>query len=441
MSKIKVFVSSTVEDLKNERRVIKETLNELLFDTFLSEYESADVMTPSEVCLSQLKECDVFILIVGREYGYVPKADSTFGSPYDGKISVTHGEFLTARELRKPVIVFVKNTPREPREERFLASLSDFLEGLSYTEFKTGNELREKLLEAIPTLLVRLVRHKYMPPWKWKPHVIIVETPDEVARIGAKILGFAIQNRPNANVGLFAGRTARDIYFKFFQEFNADQMKNIITTRFFSVTEHFGISPRNPNSYSYWFHQAFFNNIKEIWKLEIPEDHKKLVPSSIERDTMKGFRIWYDQYLQINKVDIQLISPAPNGQIVSIDPNYCSLEEMLNTGTSLVRYSKDTSNYLVPVSPHEMDIVIGMRNLLGRSERLVILAHGLNKKDVVRRMILGPVGSDCPASLVSRYPKEDNLLFVIDKKSSEGLPQEIYKHVKLIQPDKWSVIW
>jgi glucosamine-6-phosphate deaminase len=272
-------------------------------------------------------------------------------------------------------------------------------------------------------------------------NTIIADRSDEVARIAARILGHAIQRRPNTNIGLSAGRTAREVYFRFFQEFNADQMKNIVTTNFFSVTEHFGINPGNPNSYYHWFQEAFFNKIRENWGLHIPEENKKLVPSTIERDTMEGFRLWYDQHLQINKVAVQIISPAPDGQIISIDPNICSVDEMLNMGTSLVRYSKQTSNYLVPVSPHDIDIVIGMKNLLERSERLVIPACGAEKKEVVRRMILGPVGNNCPASLVARYPRVDRLLFVIDRESAEALPREISHHINLIPSERWDVIW
>jgi len=268
-----------------------------------------------------------------------------------------------------------------------------------------------------------------------------VNRPEDVARIGAKFLGYAIKNICNPNIGLFAGNTAGRIYHEFFREFNANQMSNITQSRFFSVSEHFGVSPNATNSYYYWFHEAFFNKISENWKLDISEDHKKLVPATIEQETWEGFRIRYNNLLQNNKVDVQLMSPAPDGQFISIDPDFCSLTEMLNMGASLVKYSKETSKRLVPEGPVDMDIVIGMKNLLSRSEHLVILASGPEKRIVMRRMILGPVNSDCPASLIGRYPNKEKLLFVIDKACSEGLPREYDRYLNLIDPDHWQEIW
>jgi 6-phosphogluconolactonase/glucosamine-6-phosphate isomerase/deaminase len=440
MKRLKVFVSSTVQDLESERAMIKKTLGELRFESFISEFQTAQARPPSDVCLGQIDDSDIFILIIGERYGYVPKPDPTKGSPYDGKISVTHGEFLRARALRKPVLVFVKETARDQRETELLLSLGGYFDGATHASFKAASDLRGKLTQALSELLVDLVRHNYATPWRREAKVIVVESPAEVTRIVARILGFAIQ-RPSANIGLSAGRTLQNVYFSFFQEFKAEQLSNITETNFFSVTEHFGISQSNPNSYYHWFHQAFFDRIREQWNISIPEARKKLVPSTIEQNTVEGFRIAYDQYLQINKVDLQIISPAPDGQIICIDPDSYPIQEMLEMGTSLVRYCKQTSSYLVPVSPHDMDLVIGTRNLLSRSERLVIPAYGRDKREVVRRMILGPVGADCPASLVGRFPREDNLLFVIDRASAQSLPEEIDRHVELTGPDQWDSLW
>jgi 6-phosphogluconolactonase/glucosamine-6-phosphate isomerase/deaminase len=438
MDRVRVFLSSPVIDLEAERDLAEETLKNLGLDTFRNESATAQAQSPQDVCLSKISECDLFVLIVGGEYGHIPDADSTPGSPYDGKISVTHGEFLKARELRKPILVFVKDVPRNSQEESFLGSLDDFLDGQFYTKFKEKEELRERLLESIPDLLAKLIRHTYTPSWKEKINVMILKDHVEVAQRGAEILGLAIKKRSNANVGLFAGKTAGNIYYEFFRQFNAEELKNIAGTRFFSVTEHFGVGPKSPNSYNYWFHEAFFNKVQTHWNVTIKEDQIMLVPSIIE-ETLDSFKDRYDQHLQINKVDVQLMSPAPNGQFISIDPNTYSVDEMLQMGASLVRYSKDTSQYLVPKSPHDMDIVIGMKNLLSRSERLVIFAYGQDKRDVVRRMILGPIGNDCPASLVARYPKKDNLLYVIDEESSKGLPGELDRYINHMQIEQWEM--
>lgn len=451
MEKIKIFVSSTVKDLRKERSIIKKTLDELNYSYFLNEYESSRTGSPINVCLEEIKSCDIFLLVIGERYGEeFPKVGETDLSPYDGTISITHGEFLVGRELGKPIIVFVKDMPpftRDKREEEFLNSLSTFLDGQFSTEFKTTEELRIKVKESLSNVLASMIRYKYSLPWKKRFNIIIANDEEEVAKIGAKILAFTIKKRPNANIGLSAGRTARDMFFQFFKEYTADQMKNIISTRFFSVTEHFGISRDNPNSYYSWFNEAFFSKVLSEWNLNIPDENKMLVPSVIDNNTLEGFGIQYDQFLQIHKVDVQFISPAPDGQIICIDPEFCSIEQMKNMGTRLVIYSEKTSKYLVPICPHTMDIVIGIRNLLTRSERLVILASGKNKIEVVRRMILGPVSNKWPASLVYLYPNEKKLFFVLDKDIAQEIPLDrsrynnIIKSEDFIKPEIFESYW
>lgn len=436
MDKPKIFVSSTVDDLQEERRIIEKKLSNL-FDIFLSENEGARVETPIEVCMNEISNRDIFILIVGERYGHIPRKKPN--SPYDGERSVTHGEFIKARERRKPILVFVKNTSAEREElaEKFLTSLKDFLKGQFYTTFSGINDFEKKLLQSISDLMFRLIRHKYVLPWKQRPNVIIARNADKTMQIGAQILGYAIQRIRRPNMGLSAGKTLSGVFHRFFQQFTAEEMANIENTNFFSVTEHFGISPTNTGSYYYWFKQAFFHRIKDSWGLQIPDKHIKLVPSIIEEGSVKDFFKTKDEEFQIHKVDLQIISPAPNGQIISIDPNYCSLDEMRNMGTSMVEYSEDTANYLVPKSPSNMDIIIGMKNLLTRSERLVIIAHGHNKRDVIRRMILGQVGNDCSASLIAEYSNIENLLYVIDEDCAKGLPDNIEEHVNIKKLDEW----
>jgi 6-phosphogluconolactonase/glucosamine-6-phosphate isomerase/deaminase len=441
MSRLRVFVSSTVKDLESERQIIEKVLQEMRIDSFLSEHKSAQHMAPRDTCLNTIFECDALILIIGGKYGYVPKADRIPGSPYDGKISVTHGEFLEARRLQKPILVFVKEITRETRERNFLTEVSDFLQGQFYTTFTNPKELYSRVAEAVSELVASLVRLKYVPLWKWQPSAIIVDSPEEVAKTTANILGLAIRSRPNANIGLSAGRTMANTYFQFFQNISVGQIANITQTNFFSVTEHFGISQTNPHSYSYWYNQAFFDKISEYWNLVIPDEHKKFVPSCIDKDSFEGFMNSYDEYLQINRVDVQFISPSPSGQIISIDPDIYPVNEMASMGTSLVRYGKETSRYLVPASPHDLDIIIGFRNLLNRSERLVIPVHGLQKREIVRRMILGPIGSDCPASLVAMFPKPRNLLFILDRDSCSGLPSKFDPFINLISPSEWHTFW
>jgi 6-phosphogluconolactonase/glucosamine-6-phosphate isomerase/deaminase len=444
MDKLRIFISSTIRDLTDERSLLRLTLDGAkYFHVFISE-SGTGYGSSCDVCMKEIENCDIFVLIIGEKYGYIPKEDLSHKTPYDGRISATKGEFLKARSLQKPILVFAKEgVSREKKEEMFFRELSEFIDGEFLTRFSTKEDLGVRLHDDLSKLLADMIRNKYKPLWKRSHNVIIAKTPIEVAQIAAKILGRTIQERPYANIGLFAGKTASLLYQEFFSMFNKESMENIKFTKFYSVTEHFGISPENPLSYYHWLEEAFFCRAKERWNIEIPESNKKLVPSMIKGGTLESFKLAYDEELSIERVQVQFMSPAPDGQFISIDPNiYVDADELAEMGTSIVKYSEKTAKYLMPRAPHNRDIIIGMRNILNRSERLVILAYGSKKRRIVRQMILGPVEGSTPASLVSRFPHEKNLLFIIDNESSKELPNknDLGRYANIIEPnslDDW----
>lgn len=102
--KYSVFVSSTYEDLKEERQ---EVLNALLkMDCFPigMEYFNASDKSQWEVIKSLIDECDYYILIIAGRYGSV--------EPASGK-SYTQKEFEYAKSKGIPTISFIHEHPEE----------------------------------------------------------------------------------------------------------------------------------------------------------------------------------------------------------------------------------------------------------------------------------------------------------------------------------------
>ncbi len=86
----KVYLSSTVADLKRERRAVLEWLRAArhqAIDSYLPNSE-----TVRESCLDDVGTCDLYVLILGHRYGFVP----VDGNP--GGLSMTHLEFRRAGE-------------------------------------------------------------------------------------------------------------------------------------------------------------------------------------------------------------------------------------------------------------------------------------------------------------------------------------------------------
>lgn len=98
---VKIFISSTYEDLKNARKeaiaIVDRFGQAIAMEKFFaSNHQSKDV------CLKKLQECDAIIVILGFKYGSIDKSD---------EISFTEIEYNTAKILGLPVFVFQKCQP------------------------------------------------------------------------------------------------------------------------------------------------------------------------------------------------------------------------------------------------------------------------------------------------------------------------------------------
>ena len=140
--RLRVFVSSTLEELADERRAVAEAISALRLIPVMFE-SGARPYPPGEVYRAYLAQSEVFIGLYWQRYGWV-------GPGMD--ISGLEDEFELSRTL--PRLLYVK-TPAPGREQR----LADLLARIrreamdSYRYFRTADELGRLVRDDLATLL------------------------------------------------------------------------------------------------------------------------------------------------------------------------------------------------------------------------------------------------------------------------------------------------
>jgi len=99
--KVKVYVSSTYQDLVDHRAAVKAELERAGFDVECMEKYPAFDRRPKDKCLADVAQCDCYVLIVALRYGFQPKDDNP------GKLSITQLEYQEAVRLGKAPLVFL----------------------------------------------------------------------------------------------------------------------------------------------------------------------------------------------------------------------------------------------------------------------------------------------------------------------------------------------
>lgn len=150
-----VFVSSTMDDLRNERRAVRNGLLEFNFEPVNAENLAPNGAVWWTRIGVELEECDVIILFLGDTCGWVPTSGPQAGS---GK-SVTHLEFERARELGLPVLGFIPRYFSAPtakerrRREDFRRLIENWDTGVFRSEFDLADDLAEEPGRAMIELL------------------------------------------------------------------------------------------------------------------------------------------------------------------------------------------------------------------------------------------------------------------------------------------------
>ncbi len=151
-AKVRVFVSSVQNELEDERLIVQNLVNT---DAFLAahcapvlyEFEPASPDKALEGCLTAVDTCQVYLLIVGLQYGTIV-----------GGVSITHAEYRRAKGRALPVLAFIKGDRRVKREEGTSALLDELdADGPKYKRFGNVIELQKEVRAA----LVRLLRDRF----------------------------------------------------------------------------------------------------------------------------------------------------------------------------------------------------------------------------------------------------------------------------------------
>lgn len=140
-NKLDVFLSSSEEEFKNERKTLSAKISHMPFLNCIPlEERGADSVSVEEASIKGARECDIYIGVFGSQYS-----------------ELTVKEYREAVKHRKLCLNYVKSAPS--RDSR----LQDFIDGelrpqFKYHEFKSRRELYAQVEANLREQLGRLLR-------------------------------------------------------------------------------------------------------------------------------------------------------------------------------------------------------------------------------------------------------------------------------------------
>lgn len=174
--KYQIFISSTFEDLKEERKKVQDAILSMYHFPIGMEMFSAADEEQWKIIKETIDSSDYYVLIVANRYGTIIKKGRDKG------ISYTEKEYKYAKSKNIPILAFVidKSVPRsENKRETSIESqkkLSKFIEeirtGRMVPEWKTADEL---VLQVMNSLNKQIAKNK-RPGWiRTTDHVSVMK--------------------------------------------------------------------------------------------------------------------------------------------------------------------------------------------------------------------------------------------------------------------------
>jgi uncharacterized protein DUF4062 len=100
---MKVYVSSTYQDLIDHRTAVDRTLRRMGHDVIGMEQYVAEGSKPVDRCKADVRSADAYVIIVAWRYGHVPGRTASPPDPH----SITEIELKEAQDSGKPVLAFL----------------------------------------------------------------------------------------------------------------------------------------------------------------------------------------------------------------------------------------------------------------------------------------------------------------------------------------------
>ena len=232
-----------------------------------------------------------------------------------------------------------------------------------------------------------------------------------VAREIADLIKYKQTKKQKCILGLATGSSPITVYEELVNIHKKEKLsfKNVIT---FNLDEYYPISSENTESYYKFMHQHLFNHV------DINKENINIPKGDLKKNEIEKYCKSYESKIEkLGGIDFQLLGIGRTGHIGFNEPG-----SSINSITRLIKLDyltrEDASKafggiYNVPKTA----ITMGVSTILS-AKRIVLLAWGENKKDVVYESIESSISQNITASFLQKH---NNTTFVLDEGSSSRI--------------------
>ena len=224
---------------------------------------------------------------------------------------------------------------------------------------------------------------------------VTVDSYEKMSRDAANIISAQVIIKPNSVLGLATGSSPVGTYKQLIEWYNKGDVdfSKVISV---NLDEYVGLDGSNDQSYRYFMNENFFNHINI-------DKANTFVPNGKAVDLQAECTAYDNKIKELGGIDLQLLGIGLDGHIGFNEP-----DEFFVKNTHVVELHESTIKANSRFFESEEDVptkavTMGMISIM-QAKKILLIANGANKKDILNKAFFGPITPQIPASILQLHP-------------------------------------
>jgi glucosamine-6-phosphate deaminase len=224
-----------------------------------------------------------------------------------------------------------------------------------------------------------------------------------------------IRNKQKLNetcvLGLSTGSSPLKLYAELVRMHKEESLsfRNVVA---FNLDEYYPIDRKAPQSYYHFMRQHLFDQV------DMDPANCHIPNGELPKEAMKKHCAEYEKMIEAaGGIDLQILGIGTNGHIGFNEPGSSLFSKTRLTPLENSTRLSNAGDFPVITSMPRLSVTMGISTIL-KSKRIILMAWGNSKADVIQKAVEGPATEEVPASLLQQH---EDTLFVTDQAAASLL--------------------
>ena len=226
-------------------------------------------------------------------------------------------------------------------------------------------------------------------------NIIVCKNYEEMSERAASFICDVVRSNKNATLGLATGSTPIGMY-RHLRALCAKGELDLSGITTFNLDEYYPMKKDNRQSYDYFMRENLFDGLG----IDPARIH---IPSGEAEDADAECKA-YEQMIDDNGgIDIQVLGIGVNGHIGFNEPADTLFEHTHKTALTESTMQANARFFTKDEIMPDSALTMGIASIF-KARKIILLASGASKREIVSRLLDGGISTQVPASLLKLHP-------------------------------------